>query len=103
MLEKRAHLGVGRQQAHQFRSELWVACAGVVDERLARGWLLHQRLVEDRPKAPISVRRLTHWRIFAAPSAGVNTRGPTPIVKFSPVASFGRNFRTGTGDGATCL
>lgn len=56
---------VSRQQAHQFGPELRIACAGAIDERLARGWLLQQRLVEDRPQAPISVRCLTHWRIVA--------------------------------------
>ena len=77
MLEKRARLVVSGQQAHQFRPELWIACARVIDERLARGWLLQQRLVEDRPQAPISLRGLTHWRIFTSGSAGVNTGGLT--------------------------
>lgn len=70
MLEKRARLVVRCQKAHHFRPDLRIARAGVIDVLRARGWLLQQRLVEDRPQAPVPIG-LVHGRILVCVSGGV--------------------------------
>ena len=75
MLEKRGRILVGRQQAHHFRPELGIARAGAIHVGLARGRLLQQGLVEDRPQAPMPVGSLTHGWIFDEVSADVKKGG----------------------------
>ena len=60
LLEKRARLLVGRQQAHHLTSKVWIVGAGAVQVRLTRGRRLQQRLVENRPQAPMPVGGLAH-------------------------------------------
>ena len=51
---------MGREEAHHFRPKLWIASAGVIQVRLARGWFLQKDFVENRPEAPMPVGGLTH-------------------------------------------
>ena len=51
MFEKRARLVVRRQKSHHFRPDIRIARAGAIDVLRARGGLLQQCLVEDRPQA----------------------------------------------------
>jgi len=61
MVEKRARFLVGCQQSHHVRPKLWIAGAGAIQIRLARGWLLQQGFVEHRQQAPMSIGVPTHW------------------------------------------
>jgi hypothetical protein len=58
--QKRARFPVGRQQAHHFAPKLGIVSAGVIEVRLASGWIVKQDLIEDRPQAPMAVDGLTH-------------------------------------------
>src|SRR3954463_7888598 len=60
MLQKRTRLVVRGQEAHHVRPEVRIAGTGMIDVLVARGGLLQQRLVEDRPQAPVPILRLAH-------------------------------------------
>ena len=75
MLEKRARILMGPQEAHHVGPEPGIARAGVSHVCLARGWLAQQGLVENRPQAPVPVGSLAHWWIFGEVFTYVNKDG----------------------------